>query len=197
MAPVPPQPLGVAFARWLPPCAWQDMAEEYEPRRVPLTLGVDIGGSRSASALVGVAMADERVSVELVEVRQGRGAVLEVAQRIRELAAEGRVERIVLDPMRFESEALRLEQELGLQVNESPQSEVRLTRSSENLHRLIVEGRLRHFNHPELNKHVAQGHREAHTARLATLQGRRERSDLTPSSRWRAPPRSARRRRRP
>jgi phage terminase large subunit-like protein len=57
--------------------------------------------------------------------------------------------------MRYEAEALRLEQELGLLVIEWPQSETRMTRCSENLHRLIVEGRLRHFGHAELNRHVA------------------------------------------
>jgi phage terminase large subunit-like protein len=36
-----------------------------------------------------------------------------------------------------------------------PQSHARMTVASERLHAAIVEGRLRHPSHPELNQHVA------------------------------------------
>jgi hypothetical protein len=57
--------------------------------------------------------------------------------------------------MRWEVEALRLEADLGLLVIEWLQTETRMTRCSENLHRLIVEGRFRHAGHPTLDAHVA------------------------------------------
>lgn len=64
-------------------------------------------------------------------------------------------EEVVYDPMRFDSEAERLERDHGLVCVEWPQSESRMTRCSENLHRLVVEGRLRHPGVAELDRHVA------------------------------------------
>lgn len=63
---------GVGSARWLPPGAWSACRAVYEVGDEPLVLGVDIGGSRSASSVVGcVAREDGRVDVGLVEVWQG------------------------------------------------------------------------------------------------------------------------------
>lgn len=122
----------------------------------PLTLGVDVGGSRSTTALVGCVADEDGVRVALVEVRTGRDAVLALTQSIRDLHAQGRaISAVVFDPMRFEAEALRLERELRLTAVEWPQSESRMTRCSENLHRLVVERRLRHAGHPTLDAHVA------------------------------------------
>lgn len=47
------------------------------------------------------------------------------------------------------------EGELGLQCIEWPQSEGRMTRCSENLHRLVVEGRLQHPGDPQLDRHAS------------------------------------------
>ena len=123
---------GVTSARWLPPGAWQACRAVYEVAPdEPLTLGVDVGGSRSATAVVGV-VADERgVRVAVCEVWQGADAVLKASAYVRELVAAGRViEEVVYDPMRFDSEARRLERDLGLVVVEWPQSETRMTRCS-------------------------------------------------------------------
>jgi hypothetical protein len=57
--------------------------------------------------------------------------------------------------MRFDSEALRLERDHRLDVVEWPQSEARMTRCSENLHRRVIEGRLRHPGVAEQDRHVA------------------------------------------
>ncbi len=148
---------GVGSARWLPAGAWQACRGVYDVAPdEPLVLGVDVGGSRSATAVVGCVGDAEGVRVALVEVWQGTDAVLRATAYIEELIAAGRPFReIVFDPMRFSSEALRIERDHGVQLTEWPQSESRMTICSENLHRLIVEGRLRHPGVAELDRHVA------------------------------------------
>jgi hypothetical protein len=149
---------GVGSARWLPAGSWQAARAVYEIDLTdPLILGVDVGGSRSATAVVGcVADDDGRVRVALVEVWQGTDAVLKATAYIEGLVAAGRaIREVVFDPMRFSSEALRLERDHGLALVEWPQSETRMTVCSENLHRLIVEQRLRHPGVAELDRHVA------------------------------------------
>jgi phage terminase large subunit-like protein len=146
----------VSSARWLPVGAWQSCRADYEVADdEPLTLGVDVGGARSTTALVGVVADDDGVRVALVEVRTGRAAVLDLVASIRALVEQGRpIAQVVFDPMRFEGEAMRLERDLGLTLVEWPQSEARMTNCSENLHRLVTEGRLRHFGHGTLDAHV-------------------------------------------
>ena len=148
---------GVQSARWLPPGAWQACRAEYDigPGEA-LTLGVDVGGSRSATAVVGVVADEDGVRVALVEVWQGSDAVLKASAYIRSLIESGRpIREITYDPMRFSSEALRLEADYGVPLVEWPQSETRMTLCSENLHRLVVEQRLRHPGVAELDRHVA------------------------------------------
>lgn len=149
---------GVGSARWLPPGAWQACRAVYnvEPNE-PLILGVDVGGSRSATAVVGcVASEDGGVRVALVEIWQGSDAVLKAAAYIEQLVAAGRpIREVVFDPMRFSSEALRLERDHGLTLAEWPQSETRMTICSERLHGLVIERRLQHPGDRELDRHVA------------------------------------------
>lgn len=147
---------GVQSARWLPPGAWQACQAEYDigPGEA-LTLGVDVGGSRSATAVVGVVADEDGVRVALVEVWQGSDAVLKASAYLRGLLETRTVREIVFDPMRFSSEALRLEADYGVPLIEWPQSETRMTLCSENLHRLVVEQRLRHPGVAELDRHVA------------------------------------------
>ena len=147
---------GVQSARWLPPGAWQACRADYEVGAdEALVLGVDIGGSRSASAVVGCVADEDGVRVALVETWQGADSVLAASAYVRELLQTRNVREVTYDPMRFSSEALRLEQEFGVPLVEWPQSETRMTRSSENLHRLVVEQRLRHPGVAELDRHVA------------------------------------------
>lgn len=149
---------GVSTARWLPPGMWQQRRAVYDvDLDEPLILGVDIGGSRSATAVIGcVADPDgEGVRVALVEIWQGDDAVLKATRYIENLALSGRpIREVVFDPMRFASEALRLERDHGLTLVQWPQHESRMTICSENLHRLVVEGELRHPGDPELDRHV-------------------------------------------
>jgi len=142
---------GAREGAWLPAGAWQACAgnatiEDGEH----VWLGVDVGGSRAASAVVAVT-ADLRVETT---VFQGDGAVLEVAEHVRELAGRHTVREVAYDPWRFRSEALRLE-EAGLPVVEFPQSTTRMVPASERLYSAVVERRLTHSNDPALNAHVA------------------------------------------
>lgn len=149
---------GVGSAQWLPPGAWGQCRAVYEVEPTePLILGVDVGGSRSATAVVGcIARDDGRVDVALVEVWQGSDAVLKASAYIEQLVGAGRpIQELVFDPMRFSSEALRLERDHGLVLVEWPQSETRMTICSERLHGLVVEQRLRHPGVAELDRHVA------------------------------------------
>jgi phage terminase large subunit-like protein len=143
---------GVSSARWLPAGAWAARRGQIADTGQAVTLGVDIGGARSASACVGV---DEDLNVCEVHIFQGRGAVLDVAARIVEIASRRPIKEVVFDPMRFESEAMRLESEHGLMAVEFPQHDSRMIPASENLHRVIVEGRLTHPGDPELDRHIA------------------------------------------
>ena len=136
---------------WLPAGAWQDCAADYtiEPGE-PVWVGVDVGGSRAASAVVWVTE-DLRVGCEVFE---GTEAVLAVEERVRRLAGEQDVRAVAFDPWRFQQAALELEQE-RLTMVEFPQSHARMVPASERLYAAIVEERLRHPDDPELNRHVA------------------------------------------
>lgn len=143
---------GIGEGSWLPPGAWSACAGEWAPVEAPVWLGVDIGGSRSASAVVGVTA---ELQVAEVHVFQGDEAVLDVVDRVLEIAARRPVVEVAHDPWRFRSEALRLEREHGLVSVEVPMSSTRMGAASESLHGAIVGGRLEHPDHPELNQHVA------------------------------------------
>jgi phage terminase large subunit-like protein len=142
---------GAREGAWLPAGAWQGCAGEVRIEDGEhVWLGVDVGGSRAASAVVAVT---EDLRVETT-VFQGDGAVLEVAEHVRQLAGRYTVREVAYDPWRFRSEALRLE-EAGLPVVEFPQSTARMVPASERLYAAVVERRLKHPNDPALNAHVA------------------------------------------
>ncbi len=116
----------------------------------PVWIGVDVGGSRSATSAV---MVTEDLRVQ-AKVWQGDSAVLDVAAHLRQLARDYSGREVAFDPWRFRSEALRLEEE-GLPMSEFPQSTARMVPASEQLYSAIVERKLTHGNDPELNRHVA------------------------------------------
>jgi phage terminase large subunit-like protein len=145
---------GVGEAAWLPPGAWTACQDDHLDAQdgEQIWLGVDIGGSRAASALIGVT-ADLRVVH--VQVFTGDEAVLEVTEAIRAVARRLTVREVGYDPWRYRSEALRLERDgIGPMV-EFPQSHARMTAASEGLHAAIIERRLAHPGHPDLDRHVA------------------------------------------
>jgi phage terminase large subunit-like protein len=166
---------------WLPPGAWQACAADYEIERgEAVWIGVDVGGSRSASAVVWItapeggnpqalprhAVPSRGLPSRATDGGQDTGmrvgcaiytgteAVLQVQQKVRDLASEFDVREVRFDPWRFQQAALELEAE-GLTVVEFPQSNARMTAASERLYAAVIEGRLRHPNDPELNAHVA------------------------------------------
>ncbi len=141
----------LAEEHWLPPGAWQACAGM---RRIEsgerVWVGVDVGGERSASAVVWVTE-DLRVGSDVFE---GDAAVLEVAARVRKLAGEYEVMEVVHDPWRFQQAALELAAD-GLPVVQFPQSNVRMVPASERLYAAVIERRLTHPNDAVLNRHVA------------------------------------------
>ena len=143
---------GVGEGAWLPPGAWTACAGDWAPDDDPVVLGVDIGGSRAASAVVGVT---RDLHVAEMHVFQGDAAVMDVVDTIVEIAERRPVLEVAHDPWRFRSEALRLERDHGLTVVEVPMSSARMGAASENLHGAVVSKRLTHPDHPELNQHVA------------------------------------------
>lgn len=144
---------GAGEGAWLPTGAWSACAGELAPPDEPVWLGVDIGGSRAASAVIGVTAS---LQVAEVHVFQGDEAVLQVTKRIIEIAGRRPIIECNYDPWRYRSEALRLEREHGLVAVEFPQSHARMTAASENLYAAIISKRLTHPDHPDLNRHVAE-----------------------------------------
>jgi phage terminase large subunit-like protein len=143
---------GAAEGAWLPPGAWSACAGDWAPDDAPVWLGVDIGGSRAASAIVGVTA---ELQVAEVHVYNGDEAIMDVVDKIIDIASRRPVIEVAHDPWRFRSEALRLEREHGLRAVEIPMSSTRVGTMSENLHSAVVSRRLTHPDHPELNRHVA------------------------------------------
>jgi phage terminase large subunit-like protein len=109
-----------------------------------------VGGERSASAVVWVT---EVLRVHAA-IFHGDAAVLECAEKVRELAAELEIAELVHDPWHFQQAALELEQD-GMTVVQFPQSGARMVPASERLYRAVIERRITHPNDPDLNRHVA------------------------------------------
>jgi phage terminase large subunit-like protein len=136
---------------WLPYGSWERCADPtlkiLAGERV--FVGIDVGGERSASAVVWVTE-DLRVGCQ---VYTGNEAVLQCAAKVRELAEDFTVVEVIADPWRFQQSMLELAQR-NLRVTEFPQSNARMGPASERLHGAIVEGRLTHPDDPVLNSHV-------------------------------------------
>lgn len=145
---------GVGEAAWLPPGAWSACRDEHlaVDDGEQVVLGVDVGGGRAETAVVAVS---DDLRVAAVEVFHGDGAVLDVTEAVRRLAARYAVREVAFDPWRWQGEALRLEADgIGPMV-QFPQSHARMVPASEGLHAAIVERRVRHPGHPDLDRHVA------------------------------------------
>jgi phage terminase large subunit-like protein len=140
-----------AAGSWLPPGAWQKCRTDYEiepGERV--VCGVDVGGTRAATALVYVTE-DLRVGVE---TWQGEESVLYIEAALRELAERQEIREVAFDPWHFGAQALDLGQR-GLRMVEFPQSSSRMVPASERLYAAIIERRLKHPGDPVLDRHVA------------------------------------------
>ena len=136
---------------WLPPGAWQACVgqPEFQPGE-KLWVGCDVGGERSASA---VAWLNEGLHAGC-EIYEGEAAVFDCIDKIRELAAEYEVVRVVADPWRFNQASQELERE-GMEVEKFPQNMTRMAPASDALHAAIVEKRLVLPDDPKLARHAA------------------------------------------
>jgi phage terminase large subunit-like protein len=144
---------GITQAAWLPAGAWAACRGEVDLTPREIILGVDIGGTRAASALVGVT---PQLEVPICEVFEGDESVLAITDAVLRLQGDGWIIReLAYDPWRYQAEALRLQREHGLTVVEFPQSHARMTVASEGLHAAVVERRLCHPGHEALDRHVA------------------------------------------
>jgi phage terminase large subunit-like protein len=143
---------GRQTSSWLPSGVWAACADPdlKIERGEGVWGGVDIGGSRAASAIVLVTK-DLRVAVEVWE---GDDAVLKVAERLAEIASYYTIRECCYDPWRFRSEALRLE-DAGLKMTEFAQTSARMCPATERLFAAIVEKRLRHPDYEALNEHIS------------------------------------------
>lgn len=138
-------------SHWLPPGAWQRCVGE--PRfedGEPLWVGVDVGGSRSTSAVVWI---NERRHVGCA-IFHGDPGVLDCIDLIRELAGRYDVREVLYDPWRFGQGAQELERE-RITCTAWPQSDVRMVPASQRLYEAIVQRRLVLPDDEELRQHMA------------------------------------------
>jgi phage terminase large subunit-like protein len=139
-----------AVGAWLPAGAWQACAGQTEfTEGERIWVGVDVGGERSASAVVYV---NEQLHVA-VETWFGDGAVIEVAAFVAELAEKYEIVEAVYDPWRAGQMAQEWEQR-GIVAVQFPQSDARMIPACERLYDAIVHRQLVHPDDPNLNRHV-------------------------------------------
>jgi phage terminase large subunit-like protein len=136
---------------WLPPGAWQTVtgSPEFTPGQ-DIWVGVDVGGERSASAVVWI---NEHLHVGCAIYHGDRG-VLECVDEARRLAGEFNIRELVFDPWRFGQGAQELEAE-GITVTAFPQSDTRMIPASNALYSAIVEQRIVVPDNAELRQHAA------------------------------------------
>ncbi|MEJ7894536.1 MAG: terminase TerL endonuclease subunit [Solirubrobacteraceae bacterium] len=142
---------GLSEGSWLPAGAWQAcIGEPVFTDGEPIWVGVDVGGERSASAVVWVNAA---LSVGCA-IYHGDAGVLECVEQVRELAGRYRLREVVYDPWRFGQAAQELARE-RVPVVEFPQNDTRMCPASVRLHAAIVEKRLTLPDDAELAQHAA------------------------------------------
>ena len=142
---------GVGEGSWLPPGAWQSCVGTPEfTAGEDVWIGVDVGGERSATAVVYVNAALHVGAT----IYHGDSGVLEAVDHVRALAAKFNVRELVYDPWRFGQAAQELERE-GLLVVAFPQHDARMIPASARLHAAIVERRLTLPDDPELARHAS------------------------------------------
>jgi phage terminase large subunit-like protein len=135
---------------WLPAGAWQGCAGHtmFTPDE-RIWVGIDVGGERSASAVVYINQ-DLHVGVQ---TWTGDRAVLEVAHYVAELADTYEIVEATFDPWRAGQMAQEWEQR-GIPAVQFPQSDARMIPACERLYDAIVHQELVHPDDPHLNQHV-------------------------------------------
>jgi phage terminase large subunit-like protein len=143
---------GIGEGSWLPAGAWQQCVGDPEfTTGEDIWIGVDVGGERSATAVVYVNAA---LHVG-VGIYHGDPGVLEAVDHVRALAGRFNVRELVYDPWRFGQAAQELERE-GLTVVAFPQHDARMIPASARLHAAIVEQRITLPDDPEFARHASE-----------------------------------------
>ena len=138
-------------SHWLPAGAWQACTgAPVFTAGEDIWIGVDVGGERSASAVVWV---NQNLHVGC-EIYHGDEGVLECVTQVRELAGQYNLRSLEYDPWRFGQGAQELEAE-GIACNAFPQTDARMVPASDRLYRAVVERRLVLPDHPEMRTHAA------------------------------------------
>jgi phage terminase large subunit-like protein len=142
---------GVGEGSWLPPGAWQACVGTTQwVAGEDVWIGVDVGGERSATAVVWVNAALHVGAA----IYHGDGGVLEAVDHVRALAGRFNVRELVYDPWRFGQAAQELERE-GILVVAFPQHDARMIPASARLHAAVVEQRLSLPVDRELARHAS------------------------------------------
>jgi phage terminase large subunit-like protein len=145
------QHAAIGESAWLRAGAWQRCRAEYViADGETVSCGLDVGGSRAATALVWVT-GDLRAGVKTWE---GEEAVIYAEAALREIAEMYTIAECAFDPWRFGAQALDLSKG-GISMVQFPQHDSRLVPASERLSAAILERRLRHPGDPVLDRHVA------------------------------------------
>jgi phage terminase large subunit-like protein len=138
-------------SHWLPAGAWQQcVGQPVFTDGEPIWAGVDVGGDRSASAVVWINAAYQ-VGCEIFH---GDAGVLGCVDLVRELAARYDLREVMYDPWRFGQAAQELEQ-ARIVVTAFPQTDVRMVPASDRLYQAVVQQRLTLPDHEELRQHMA------------------------------------------
>jgi phage terminase large subunit-like protein len=142
---------GVGEGSWLPPGAWHACVGIPQLKAgEDIWIGVDVGGERSATAVVWVT---KTLHVGC-SIYHGDPGVLDAVERVRELARAYNVRELVYDPWRFGQAAQELERE-GMLCVAFPQHDARVIPASARLHSTIVERRITLPDHDELARHAS------------------------------------------
>jgi phage terminase large subunit-like protein len=143
---------GIGEGSWLPAGAWQAcVGEPAFTGGEDIWVGVDIGGERSATAVV---WTNAALQVGCA-IYHGDAGVLEAVDHVRALAGQFNVRELVYDPWRFGQAAQELERE-GLLAVAFPQHDARMIPASARLHAAIVEQRLTVPADAEFARHASE-----------------------------------------
>jgi phage terminase large subunit-like protein len=142
---------GIGEGSWLPPDAWTACAgtTRFEDGE-PIWIGVDVGGARSATAVI---FLNQALHVG-VRIFQGEDAIVFAANAVLELAEQFQVREIVYDNWRAAMLARGWE-EHGLTCTVFGQSDARMCPASAALYDAIVDRAITHPDDEALNRHVA------------------------------------------
>jgi phage terminase large subunit-like protein len=142
---------GIGEMTWLPPGAWSACAGATEfVDGEPVWVGVDVGGARSATAVVWM---NKALHVG-ARIFQGEDAITWAFHEVKDLAERFQVVEVVYDPWRAAMLARGWEQH-RIPCTEFNQSDSRMCPASAALYDAIVERKITHPDDDDLNRHVA------------------------------------------